>query len=323
MAAASRGVSRPQIEATAWNLLLEAVAGEVVEELRRAGHRSLLIKGVTIERWLYPDEPRQYSDVDILVDPASLDECERVLVRLGFERSALERAFEAGRPSHASTWTRGSVPLDLHKTVVGVGVAPAEAWNALSTGTETWVVGSQEAVVPNVAARALLLTLHLAQHGPDFARTQEDLHRALALLSEGDWSAAADLARCLGAETPMAAGLTAVEDGRDLCERLGLRATGPTAVEGSTAFHVAQGLVWFTQLRGARARGRYVARKFFPPPSLMRSRSRWSRSGPAALAVAYLLRLARLALHVPRAAWVLARLRSTGSGEESKRQDDS
>src|SRR5579862_7431395 len=108
MAAASGGAPSPNVAVTAWNLLLEAVAGEVVEELRRAGQRSLLIKGVTIGRWLYPDEPRLYSDVDLLVDPASFDDCESVLVRLGFERSELERAFVAGRPSHASTWIRGS-----------------------------------------------------------------------------------------------------------------------------------------------------------------------------------------------------------------------
>jgi len=313
MWAASGGAARPQIEITAWNLLLESAASEVVEELRRAGHRSLLIKGVTIERWLYRDEPRPYSDVDVLVDPASFDECERVMAHLGFERSALERAFAAGRPSHASTWTRGSVPLDLHKTIVGLGVSPADAWEALSANTETWAVGCGEVEVPNVEARALLLTLHIAQHGPDFARTREDLERALTLMSEAEWTETAALARRVDAETPMAAGLTAIDEGSELCERLGLPLTGATVVEGSPAFHVAQGLVWFTHVRGARAKARYLARKLFPPPSLMRSRVEWSRSGPAALGAAYLLRLARLALHAPRAAWGLARLRSASS----------
>jgi hypothetical protein len=310
MAAASDGAARPQVEATAWNLLLEAVAGEVVVELRRAGHRSLLLKGVTIERWLYRDEPRPYSDVDVLVDPASFDECERVLARLGFERSALERAFAKGRPSHASTWIRGSVPLDLHRTVVGLGVSPAEAWEALSANTETWVVCSREVDVPNVAARALLLTLHAAQHGPDFARTQDDLQRALVRLSDTEWAEATALARKVAAETPMAAGLAVVEGGRDLCELLGLRLAGVTAVEGSPTFHIAQGLVWFGELRGARAKARYVVRKLFPPPSLMRSRVRWSRLGPAALGAAYLIRLVRLTFYTPRAMRALARRRS-------------
>jgi FkbM family methyltransferase len=321
MVAASGGAARPQVEATAWNLLLEAVAGEVVEELRRAGYRSLLLKGVTLERWLYRDEPRPYSDVDILVDPASFDECERVLARLGFERSALERAFAKGRPSHASTWIRGSVPLDLHRTVVGLGVSPSGAWEALSADTETWVVGSREAAVPNVAARALLLTLHAAQHGPDFARTQDDLQRSLVLLSDTEWAEAGALARKVAAETPMAAGLAAVEGGRELCEKLGLKVAGTTAVEGSPAFHIAQGLVWFREMRGARAKTRYLGRKLFPPPSLMRSRVEWSRSGPAALAAAYLLRLAGLALHVPRGLWALAGLRSTASSKQAGRTE--
>jgi hypothetical protein len=309
MAAASGGAPSPDVEATARNLLLEAVAGEVVEELRRAGHRSLLIKGVTIGRWLYPDEPREYSDVDVLVDPASVDDCEHVLAKLGFERSALERAFAEGRPSHASTWIRGSVALDLHRTVVGLGVSPVDGWIALSANAETWVIGSRDVEVPSVPVRALLLTLHLAQHGPDFARTRDDLRRALALRSDVEWADAAAVARRVAAETPMAAGLAAVDGGPELCERLGLRTVGATQLEGSPAFHIAQGVVWFSELTGARARVGYVARKLFPSRSLMRARVEWSRSGPAALAAAYLIRLASLAFHAPRAAWMLLRLR--------------
>jgi hypothetical protein len=318
MAAASGGAPSPNAEATAWNLLLESVAGEIVEELRRAGHRSLLIKGVTIGRWLYPGEARQYSDVDVLVEPASFEECERVLAGLGFERSALERAFGAGGPTHASTWIRGSVPLDLHKTVIGLGVSPVEAWSALSEVTERWAVGSHDVEVPAAPARALLLTLHLAQHGPEFARTAGDLRRALGLVSEAEWSDAAALARRLGAEASMASGLAAVEGGPELCEALGLRRGGAVPVEGSSAFHIAQGLTWFSEVRGTRARARYAARKLFPPPALIRARVEWSRRGPAALAVAYLVRLAGLAVHAPRAAWVLIRLRSSRSGRSTK-----
>lgn len=314
MAAASGGASSSKAEATAWNLLLEATAGEVVEELRRAEHRCLLFKGVTIGRWLYPGEPREYSDVDVLVDPNAFEECERALARLGFERSALEHAFAAERPTHASTWIRGSVPVDLHRTVVGPGVAPNETWNAFSGITETWVVGSCEVEVPSVPARALLLALHLAQHGPDFARTRDDLQRAVKLLSEAEWIATAALARRLDAETPLAAGLAAIQGGPELCERLGLRTSGATQVEGSPAFHIAQGMVWFSELSGARARAGYAARKLFPAPALMHMRVEWSRSGRVALAAAYVLRLARLALHAPHAAWVLLRLKSKGSG---------
>jgi hypothetical protein len=314
MAAASGGAPSSKAEATAWNLLLEAAAGEVVEELGRADHRCLLIKGVTIGRGLYPDEPREYSDVDVLVDPASFEACERTLARLGFERLALEHAFARGRPTHASTWIRGSVPVDLHRTVVGLGVPPAEAWNALSGNAETWVVGSREVKVPSVPARALILALHLAQHGPDFARTRDDLQRAVKLLPEVEWTATAALARRLDALTPLAAGLAAVQGGPELCERHGLRTSGATQVEGSPAYHIAQGLIWLSELSGARARAGYVARKLFPAPALMHMRVEWSRSGSGALVAAYVLRLARLALHAPRAAWVLLRLRSKGFG---------
>lgn len=313
MAAASGGAPSPNTETTAWNLLLEAVAGEVVEELRRAGRQSLLFKGTTIGRWLYPDEPRAYSDVDVLVDPTTFEDCEQVLARLGFRRSPLESAFESGRPTHASTWIRGAVPVDLHRTVVGLGVSAIEAWDALSGDTETWVVGAHDAEVPSVPVRALLLALHLAQHGPDFARTGEDLRRAVEVVSEAEWTAAAALARRVAAETPLAAGLEAVEGGHELCERLGLRPPGTVHVEGSPAFHIAQGLIWLGELRGAHARAIYLARKLFPAPALMRIRVEWSRSGPLALAAAYLVRLARLGVQAPQAAWVLLRLRSSGS----------
>jgi putative nucleotidyltransferase-like protein len=311
MSAASSGAPSPNAEATAWNLLLESVAGEVVEQLRRAGYRSLLIKGVTIGRWLYPGEARQYSDVDVLVEPGSFEECERVLAGLGFARSALERAFGAGGPSHASTWIRGSVPVDLHRTVVGLGVSPAEAWSALSEVTETCVVGSQEVEVPAIPARALLIAIHLAQHGPNFARTRDDLRRALELVPHAEWAEAAHLARRLAAEASMASGLAGVEGGPELCERLGLQTGGAVRLEGSPAFHIAQGLAWFSGVEGTRARFGYAARKLFPPPSLMRARFEWSRPGPVALGAAYLLRLVRLAVHTPRAAWVLLRLRSS------------
>lgn len=313
MAAASGGAPSPSTETTAWNLLLEGVAGEVVDELRRAGHRSLLFKGATIERWLYPDEPRPYGDVDVLVDPTTFEDCEQALVRLGFERSPLEHAFVSGRPTHASTWIRGPVPVDLHRTVAGLGVSPVEAWNALSENSETWVVGAHDTDVPSVPTRAFLLALHLAQHGPDFARTGEDLRRAVEVVSEAEWTAAAALARRVAAETPLAVGLAAVEGGHELCERLGLRPSGTTQVEGSPAFHIAQGLIWLGEMPGVRARATYLARKLFPAPALMRMRVEWSRSGPLALTAAYLVRLARLGVHAPHAARVLLRLRSSGS----------
>jgi hypothetical protein len=298
-----------RIETTASNLLLEAVAGEVVEALRRVGMRSVLIRGATTERWLYEDDPRAYGDVDLLVDPARFDHGERVLEEVGFEPSRMERLFEKGRPSHASTWARESVMVDLHRTLVGLGVSAEEAWAVLSENTEAWEVGRAKVEVLAPAGRCVVLALHMAQHGPEFARTREDLERAIARAPRSAWFAAVDLARRLRAETSMAAGLLSVQGGRQLCETLGLHLEDAVASEGSASFHAAQGLAWLIESRGVRAKAHYIRIKLFPPSSVMRSRARWARSGRLALALAYAVRLARIAWHAPRAALTVAQLR--------------
>jgi hypothetical protein len=299
----------PQIETTASNLLFEAVAGEVVEALRRTGMRSVLFKGATTVRWLYEDDPRAYGDVDLLVDPACFDACERVLEEMGFERSPMERVFAKGRPRHASTWIRGSVMVDLHRTLVGLGASAEKAWAVLSENTETWTVGRAEVDVLTPAARCLVLALHMAQHGPEFARTRDDLERGIAQVPPSTWVEAAGLARSLDAETSMGAGLLAVKRGQRLCETLGLRLEDAAPREGSTSFHAAQGLLWLINTRGIRAKVHYVRVKLFPPVSVMRSRVSWARLGAPALALAYVVRLARILFSAPRALWALAQMR--------------
>src|SRR6476646_7268850 len=179
------------------HLALEALAAEVVTALREAGKRSLLLRGATTVHWLYDDCARLYSDVDILVDPIGLEDCERVLASMGFERSAIERVFREGRPAHASTWTRGSATIDLHRTLVGLGVSAEDAWPVLYANNEPWQLGRAEVNALNVSARSLVLALHMAQHGPGFGNTKEDLQRAVDRVPEPSWIVAADLARLL------------------------------------------------------------------------------------------------------------------------------
>jgi hypothetical protein len=274
----------------------------------------VLFRGPTTARWLYEGSPRAYADVDLLVDPARFEDCEQVLGRLGFERSAIERRFARGRPRHASTWVRGSVAIDLHKTLVGVGAPPEEVWAALSAHTETWTVGRAEVEVVRPAARCLVLGLHAAQHGPDFAHTGDDLERAVAQVGLPTWIEAASLARFLGAQTALAAGLLSTRGGRRLVEALGLRVEQATPREGSTSFHVAQGLLWLAARRGFRERTQYLLSKLFPPPSVIRSRVPWARSGRVALGLAYAGRLARALWSAPRALWALAQLRRERRG---------
>jgi hypothetical protein len=149
----------------------------------------------------------------------------------------------------------------------------------------------------------------MAQHGPEFARTRDDLERAIARVPRAAWVDAMNLARPLRAETAMAAGLLTVDGGPQLCETLGLRLEGAVAAEGSPSFHAAQGLAWLINTRGVRAKAHYVRIKLLPPPSVMRNRVRWARSSRLALALAYGVRLARIALQAPHAAWTVAQLR--------------
>jgi hypothetical protein len=295
-------------EVTAFNLFLEAAAAEVIEALRRMGMRSVLLRGPTTVRWLYEQDPRAYGDIDLLVDPAHFDDCERVLEGLGFARSPLERRFAEGRPTHASTWTRGYVTVDLHRTLVGAGAPAEEVWAVLAAHTETWTVGRAEVEILTPAARCVVLALHAAQHGPEFARTNDDLERAIDKVPVPTWVDAARIARSVQAETPMAAGVLTVGSGRRLVDALGLRLEHATPREGSTSFHLAQGLLWLTAQRGFRAKTRYLWLKLFPPSSLMRSRSPWARSSRIALALAYVIRLVRALASVPRAVWSLAQL---------------
>jgi hypothetical protein len=233
---------------------------------------------------------------------------------MGFERSRMEQLFVEGRPRHASTWIRGPAMVDLHRTLVGLGVSAEEGWLALSPHTETWTIGRVEVEVFPVAARCLVLALHVAQHGPEFARTRDDLERAIARVPQATWAEAAALGRSLEAETSMAAGFLAVDGGQRLAATLGLRLEGTVVREGSTSFHAAQGLLWLIKSRGIRAKVDYLRIKLFPPSSVMRSRAAWARSSWAALALAYGVRLARIAFYAPRAAWALAQFRRKRHG---------
>ena len=319
MAASGADGLTPEIRAVASSLLLEAAAAEVVTALRRLGRSSLLLKGVTTERWLYAGDPRAYGDVDLLVDPAGFAECECVLQGIGFERSPLERMLVVGRPTHASTWIRAPIAVDLHKTVIGAAVSAEKVWSVLREHAETWSIGGVELQVLDTPARALILALHMAQHGPGFARTSEDMARAIATLPTAAWVEAANIAATLEARPSMAAGLLALEGGRGLCETLGLRLEGALTVEGSMGFHVAQGLDWFIATKGVLPRAELVREKLFPPPSVVRGRVPWSRSGRAALFLAYGIRLVRLGSRLPGA--ILA-VRAVRAARVRGREDD-
>src|SRR3954451_9845730 len=87
-------------------LALDVAAGEVVRALAGEGIRVILLKGAAISARLYdgPGE-RLYRDIDLLAEPGSIGEAERVLRLLGF-RDPLANASSTERTVHATTWLR-------------------------------------------------------------------------------------------------------------------------------------------------------------------------------------------------------------------------
>ncbi len=79
---------------------------ELMAALQAAGIRSILLKGPSVQRWLYADhETRHYWDIDLLVSPAELHRAEAVADSLGFEPLSSE-SMRILQESHHEKWYR-------------------------------------------------------------------------------------------------------------------------------------------------------------------------------------------------------------------------
>lgn len=301
------------------NLVVEALGAEVAETMRAAGVRSVLLKGPALVRWLYGSEAARASvDVDVLVDPAAVARAEDALGEIGFARAATGIG-AADRPRHASTWARasGGPAVDLHTTLVGIGVSPPELWSVLGERTETVRIGGADVEVPRVDARLLLIALHAAQHGRREPQPLQDLSRALEVATHAQWEEAVSLGRLLGAEGALAAGLDLLPAGRVVREEIGLEAprTVETALRATTPPALSLGIDWLVRAPGLGARLRFALGKTFPPAAFMRTWSPLARRGPVGLALAYAWRPVWLVVRgVPAMhAWWRARSASRGA----------
>jgi hypothetical protein len=300
----------------ATNLALDAAGAEVADALRQSGERCILLRGATTVDWLYGNDPRAYSDIDFLVDPARFAHCEAVLESLDFRRSRIEAAFAGGSPAHASTWIRGAACVDLHRTVIGVGCSPEVAWRVLSKQTESFELAGRDVEALRPAARALVLALHTAHQGDEFPHTRDDLARAIAVVPHDQWLWAAALAARLDAAGAMGSGLVRVPEGVPLAAELGLEPEVGRPIEGSGAFHVAQAVRWLWLTPGLRGKVRFAFEKLFPTRVELRSRSRLAHRGPLGLGLAYVLRLGSLLTHGPAAVRGLMRMRRGAAARE-------
>lgn len=276
-------------------LNVDSVTGEVVDALRGAGVRAILLKGPTLATWLYEGGPaRGYADSDLLVAPGNMDAAERVLERLGFELAPIESP-------HARTWARpgSGGQVDLHFTLPGLSIAPADAWSEIAARTETVSVGGTDVEAPAPPVRALLVPLHAVHHGADVERPMMDLRRALERVPETIWRDAAVLAQRLGATAPFAIGLRLVPEGELLAGRLRLPSAELVASVTGMGSHapIALGLERLSAAHGVREKLALVLRELVPTREFMRWWSPLARRGPVGLAVAYPLRVLWLVRH--------------------------
>jgi hypothetical protein len=302
---------------------VDRVTVEVVQALRGAGVRALVLKGPVFGRWLYgDDEVRTYVDSDLLIDPENIGPTAEVMLGLGFR---LPTASKYGTLPHSQSWARdrGREELvDLHTTIVGATARREVVWAALSRGAEPFVLAGAEVEGTGSAASALTVALHAAAHGIHNERTRQDLQRALERADVDTWRATRDLATEVGAEESFAAGLRTLPAGAALAATLDL--TAPTSVEVILrAQGFPRGTAILARLRAAgwRSRGRLVTQAIVPDPAYMRE---WSakrgRSGEH-LAVAYVRRIVGGVPIVGRSlrAVVAARRRERSIREENSR----
>jgi hypothetical protein len=280
-------------------LVLDQAGAEAVTALRAAGIEPVLLKGASIASWLYPDVPRAYGDVDLLIDPDRGEDAAAVLRTLGFDPVPYEVS------PHAHPWVRVSdgAQIDLHWALFGPKASPQRCWNELRGWTEPTDLASVPVLTLNPAARVLQVVLHASQH-VDAQKPLEDLRRALRLVPEPVWRDAERLADRIGALHRMENGLGLVEGGSDIVEQLPLVRAARMADREHAPLAVA--LARLSQARGAAAKLRAlrVALELPEQPELSAaSRARRLRARTSARA----RQLALVPVRLPRTLWVTRR----------------
>jgi hypothetical protein len=316
--------SPSSIRDVARTMMADGITAEVVRALETADIRCILLKGPALARWLYDErDVRTYVDCDLMVAPEDIPRAENLLSEKGFRLSGFD-SIAGDWPKHARTWFReDSGNVDLHHTLVGVGVSDAELWELLSSRTERMHVLGVEVEVLTLAGRALVLTLHAAKDGPRVEKIRRDLGKALERVPLNVWREAAELAVRLDASPGFAAGLRLLPEGRELARRLNLaselRMEAALRMSGGPP-PLAAGLEWMANEPGLRRRAVLAFRKMFPPRAYLRTWTPIARSGPLGLAVARAWRPFWVIWHLGPAflAWRRARRAVKRSGSEQE-----
>jgi hypothetical protein len=295
--------TRVAVSNRAW---LELLHAEACWALRQANVHAMIIKGPSIAEWLYPDEPRESVDADLLIDPAHWDDALEALHQMGFEDS-LERFKDGEAPEHSVTLIRtdphvGRHSVDLHRYFPGLDADPGDSFSAL---LDRRVIACQAGVdvwFPDLPSRALIIALHAARD-PWSLKTAEDLRRAWHQLTRRQKDELAELAVELSAQPALRAGLETLPETTGAVEDLGLgdiEVPAYWALRGQkasgTAIHIQQvsGLPWHRRPTAA-------IRWLFPSPALMRVRDPQLKEGAIPLTSAYVSRLSSGIRALPQA----------------------
>jgi hypothetical protein len=273
---------------------LDSAAAEMLARFSEAGVAAIVLKGSPLADRLYdPSEIRTHDDVDLLLPERGLDPAGSVLRDAGFG--------QASDHGYAQDWIREAdgVTIDIHVTLVGVGVAPSAAWESLAAHTRTSTIGGVEATVFDDAALAFHSALHAAQHGAKAGKALEDLRRAAERIDLAAWTRAAQLAHALDATDAFGVGLRLLPEGSAIADRLELPRLSPAAVmlRASSPPPTTLGLQRLAATPGTGAKLRLLAEELAPSPTFMRAIYPIARRGGAGLVAAYAWRPLWLAWH--------------------------
>ena len=289
-------------------LALDTVTAEVVGAFDAAGIRSIVLKGPSIARWLYPAGGRTYRDSDVLVAPTDFSRAAVVLEDLGFVdfmdawRSAERPLRETERAYVRSADAGGWGVVDLHRSLPGLSAHADVLWEAFDARTESMRVGGGQVRVLGMTALALHIVLHAVQHRHGH-HTSDDLRRLLEALPSERWIDVAELAAVVGASEGLALGLRQATRGVAIAEALEL---GVPAVDRSTwgPFYAPRGLGTLAKL-GAQptwlGRAAHVRSALVPSRAKLRYMSVLPADRRGALARAYMAWWWGLARALPEA----------------------
>jgi hypothetical protein len=203
------------------SLLLDHAAIEILSALSTANIPALLLKGASFQTF-YPDQPRVYFDIDIMLPQSEWAIATRELERLEFVRHRVSPTGEDWRHARDEIW------VDLHFTLSQLRLRPAEVWTVLWREHELMPLHAAMVPVLNERARLFHVALHAIQSGNTKPKPIHDLARAVAYAPLDQWRGAWALAGELGAAPLVAAVLRLYAPGGGaLADQLGAPRRAP------------------------------------------------------------------------------------------------